>query len=128
MSFNATMRLVAQCQYDSIYIFKYSERPGTPAARLSDNVSEGMKTERFLALERLQKDIQRELYDAYVGRDVSVLVKGESARSVADMTGHSTCNKVVNFRGNAGLRGEIVTVRVTEAKAHSLYGAVAGAF
>jgi len=120
--FAGTMRLVEQCQYDSLYIFKYSERKGTPAAKLSDTVPEGVKTERFLALERLQKSIQKRIFENYVGRVLGVLVEGESSKAVSDMTGHSTCNKVLNFRGGADLQGQIVKVRVTQAKSNSLYG------
>jgi tRNA-2-methylthio-N6-dimethylallyladenosine synthase len=120
--FAATMRLVEQCQYDSLYIFKYSPRRGTPAAKLSDDVSTEEKRERFLALEELQRGVQRKIYGGYVGRVVSVLVEGESAKSVEDMTGHSSCHKVVNFKGTKELAGKIVQVRVREAKTNSLYG------
>jgi tRNA-2-methylthio-N6-dimethylallyladenosine synthase len=120
--FAATMRLVEQCQYDGLYIFKYSERPGTPAAMLPDLVSKEEKAERFLALESLQKSLQGKIYKDYVGRVVSVLVEGESAKSAIDMTGHSTCHKVVNFECDKNLAGQIVPVRITEAKANSLYG------
>jgi tRNA-2-methylthio-N6-dimethylallyladenosine synthase len=121
-AFGNTMRLVERCEYDGLYIFKYSERPGTPAAKLSDDVSREEKTERFLALERLQKEIQRAIYHSYVGAELSVLVEGESARSADDLKGHTDCNKVVNFRGASELIGEIVRVRVVEAKTNSLYG------
>lgn len=122
--FEDTLKLIEHCQYDSLYIFKYSERKGTPAANLFDSVTEEVKTERFIRLQELQKSIQRKVYGDYVGRVVSVLVEGESSRSAEDLTGHTTCNKVVNFKGDARLLGEIVSVRVTEAKANSLYGEV----
>lgn len=122
--FEETMRLVERCRFDGLYIFKYSERRGTPAARLPETVSEGEKTRRFRALEELQKGIQREVYAEYVGRSVRVLVEGESARSRDDLTGHTTCNKVVNFPGGPELLGEVVEVRVSEAKANSLYGRI----
>jgi tRNA-2-methylthio-N6-dimethylallyladenosine synthase len=122
--FASTMRLVEQCQYDGLYIFKYSARKGTPAANLSDDVSAEEKTARFLELERLQREIQSRIYAGYKGREVSVLVEGESARSVADMKGHTTCHKVVNFPGHAGLAGRILRVRVNQAKTNSLYGEV----
>lgn len=123
--FEDTMRLVEQCQYDGLYIFKYSERPGTPAANLPDDVSEEEKTTRFLALERLQQGIQKMIYADYVGRTVSVLVEGESARSAEDLTGHSTCNKVVNFPGGGELVGRVHKVVISEAKPNSLYGRLA---
>jgi len=120
--FEDTLRLVETCRFDSLYIFKYSERLGTPAERMPDSVSEAEKTRRFLSLEHLQMSIQKSVYADYLGREVQVLSEGESAKSKADLTGHTTCNKVVNFRGGAELLGEIVRVRVTQAKAHSLYG------
>lgn len=124
--FEETMRLVEQCQYDGLYIFKYSERKGTPAAGLADDVSAEEKKARFLALERLQRENQTRIYQDYVGREVKVLVEGESAKSVQDMTGHSTCQKVVNFPGSPSLVGRIVNVRITQAKTNSLYGEMAG--
>ncbi len=122
--FDQTMALVEQCQYDGLYIFKYSERPDTPASALADGVSKKEKSSRFLALELLQKKIQSRIYESYVGREVSVLVEGESAKSEFDMTGHSTCHKVVNFPGDKSLAGREVRVRITEAKVNSLYGVV----
>ncbi|HEY0003520.1 MAG TPA: tRNA (N6-isopentenyl adenosine(37)-C2)-methylthiotransferase MiaB [Pyrinomonadaceae bacterium] len=122
--FEDTMRLVEQCQYDGLYIFKYSERPGTPAARLADDVSPVEKTARFLALERLQRQIQEKIYADYLGREVSVLVEGESVKSGQDLTGHSTCHKVVNFPGDKNLSGSIVKVLLKEAKLNSLYGSM----
>lgn len=122
--FEKTLSLVEQCQYDGLYIFKYSERPGTPAANLSDDVTGADKASRFLALELLQKKIQGRVYREYLGREVSVLVEGESAKSHLDMTGHSTCHKVVNFPGGNSLLGQEVKVRVTAAKANSLYGSL----
>jgi tRNA-2-methylthio-N6-dimethylallyladenosine synthase len=124
--FEDTMRLVETCQYDGLYIFKYSERPGTPAAGLADDVSEKEKTARFLALERVQREGQDKIYKAYVGREVEVLVEGASAKSAQDMTGHSTCQKVVNFPGSESLRGRVVRVCITQAKTNSLYGELTG--
>lgn len=124
--FEETMDLVERCQYDSLYIFKYSERPGTPAACLPDDVTKEEKTSRFLSLERLQRDIQNRLHESYVGREVRVLVEGQSARSRRDMTGHTTCHKVVNFPGDLSLAGKEVMVHLTSAKMNSLYGVVNG--
>ena len=124
--FEDTLRLVEDCRFHGLYIFKYSRRRGTPAAKLGETVSEVEKTERFLALEELQMSVQREIFRGYVGREVEVLAEGFSAKSPDDLTGHTTCNKVINFRADEGLIGKIVKVRVTEAKTHSLYGEVLG--
>lgn len=123
--FEATLRLVEKCEYEALYIFKYSKRSGTPAATLEDPVSESEKTARFMALEELQTSIQEKLYNTYVGRKVSVLVERESARSNQDMAGHSTCHKVVNFRANQNLPGDIVDVLITRGHPNSLYGELA---
>lgn len=124
--FEATMRLVQQCEYDALYIFKYSKRAGTPAAKLDDAVPENQKTARFMALEALQTSIQDKIYNAYVGREVSVLVERESARSKDDMAGHSTCHKVVNFRANQTRPGDIVDVLISRGNPNSLYGELVG--
>jgi tRNA-2-methylthio-N6-dimethylallyladenosine synthase len=120
--FEATMNLVRRCRYDGLFIFKYSKRAGTPAAALPDVVPETEKTARFLALEELQSSLQSEVYNEYVGKTVSVLVEKVSARSTADMTGHSTCHKVVNFSSRQSKPGEIVDVLISQAKPYSLYG------
>ena len=120
--FEETMQLVSRCEYDGLYIFKYSQRAGTPAAKLEDALPETEKTARFIALEELQSSIQERIYRNYVGKRVSVLVERQSARSKDDMTGHSTCHKVVNFRADERQSGQIVDVMVSHAKPNSLYG------
>ena len=120
--FQQTVDLVKECEYDSLYIFKYSKRAGTPAAAFHDNVPETEKTARFLELEKAHRAAQEKIYASYVGRTLSVLAERQSSRSASDLTGHSTCHKVVNFQGDNSLEGEIVDVLVTAAKTNSLYG------
>jgi tRNA-2-methylthio-N6-dimethylallyladenosine synthase len=120
--FQQTVELVRQCEYDSLYIFKYSKRAGTPAAEFHDNVPETEKTARFLELEKVQRAAQEKIYKSYVGRTLSVLAEKQSSRSKKDLSGHSTCHKVVNFEGDSSREGEIVDVVVTAAKTNSLYG------
>ena len=122
--FKQTLELVEQCSYDGLYIFKYSKRAGTPAASLVDDVPEKEKTARFLELDKAQRKAQREVYKGYVGRKLSVLAERQSSRSDADLVGHSTCHKVVNFPGSIGIEGEIIDVVITEAKTNSLYGII----
>ncbi len=120
--FCETVSLVEQCDYDSLYIFKYSKRPGTPAAEFEDTVSEAEKTARFLELERVHRKAQKRVYRSYLGQTLSVLAERQSSRSESDLTGHSTCHKLVNFEGDKSLEGEILDVLVTETKTNSLYG------
>jgi tRNA-2-methylthio-N6-dimethylallyladenosine synthase len=121
------MSLVENVKYDGLYIFKYSERPGTPAAKLTDDVSKTEKKARFLELEELQKRQQKSVYESYVGREVNVLAESVSAKSETDFTGHTSCHKVVNFPRHELNLGEITRIRITKAKQNSLYGEIAGA-
>lgn len=120
--FEATVELVERCQYDSLYIFKYSKRLNTPAAKLADEIPDEKMTTRFIRLEEVQRRVESKILDGYLNQVLHVLVEGVSARSKNDLTGHSTCNKVVNFPGDSSHIGSIVPVRVTLAKSHSLYG------
>jgi tRNA-2-methylthio-N6-dimethylallyladenosine synthase len=120
--FLKTLDLVERCQYDSLYIFKYSRRAGTPAANLASEISEAEKTERFLRLEETHRKAQKVVFEGYLGREVSVLAERQSTRSENDMVGHSTCHKVVNFPGKPSLAGDLVKIKITRAKTNSLFG------
>ena len=122
--FQATLDLVNYCKYASAYIFKYSPRPGTPAAEMSDDVSPADKTRRFLELEKIQKLNQTKVLKAHFGRTLKVLVEGTSNRNSLEFTGHSECHKVVNFKGTENLLGRIVSVKITDSKINSLYGEI----
>jgi tRNA-2-methylthio-N6-dimethylallyladenosine synthase len=125
--FDDTVKLVAQVGYDGLYIFKYSERPGTPAANFCDDVTREEKSARFMKLENAQRMLQKQIYQAYSAQELLVLVERKSSKSPRDMTGHSTCHKVINFPGDDSMLGKIVKVRVTLAKENSLYGEVISA-
>lgn len=120
--FKRTLNLVEYCQYDSAYFFKYSVRPGTPAAALEDDVSPAEKTARFLELEKMHREIQQKAWAGCVGRTFKVLAERASAKNEQELTGHSTCHRVVNFKGGTDLLGKIVSVKITESKRNSLYG------
>jgi tRNA-2-methylthio-N6-dimethylallyladenosine synthase len=124
--FENTVKLYEQCQFDSAYIFKYSPRLGTPSAQLFDSVSFQTKRERFLILEKVQKRIQQAKLKEYVGKTVSVLAEGYSAKSRSDLTGHTKCHKVVNFAADHSLLGQTVDVLITDAKVNSLVGRIFG--
>ena len=70
----------------------------------------------------MHRTAQEKIYKSYVGRTLSVLAEKQSSRAETDLSGHSTCHKVVNFAGDSSLEGEIVDVVVTAAKTNSLYG------
>jgi tRNA-2-methylthio-N6-dimethylallyladenosine synthase len=122
--FEETLNLVEYCEFDSAYLFKYSSRPGTPAGEMDETVSENQKTKRFLELEKLQRKQQARRFDAYLGTEVQVLAERVAKQSPDQLTGHSTCHKVVNFEAGTETLGEITTVRITESKRNSLYGRI----
>ena len=119
-----TKRLIEECEFDGLYLFKYSPRPGTPAAALSDDLSEEAKQERFRELEAAQRRIQTKVYERYLGRVLKVLAEKVSPKTERDLSGHSTCHKVVNFAAPPSQLGKVLEVEITEAKLNSLYGTV----
>lgn len=120
--FQATIKMVEYCGFDSAYIFKYSPRPGTPAFEMADDVSTEEKTRRFIELENTQKRIQSNNLQRYLNKVLKVLVERPSTRTECGLTGHSTCQKLVNFVGTTDMIGQIVDVRVTQIKTNSLFG------
>ena len=122
--FQATLDLVEYCKFNSAYAFKYSPRPGTPAFDLPDDVSPSEKTARFLELDKLIRFHQKEVFDNYLNRTVEVLAEKISPKHPEQITGHSTCQMVVNFEGGAELLGKIVKVKIVESKRNTLYGKI----
>lgn len=122
--FRETIRLAEYCKFDSAYIFKYSPRPGTPAFEMPDDVSPKVKTKRFLELEEVQKRNQFNALNRCLNQKLKVLVEKTSGKSELELSGHSTCHKVVNFKGSKDFLGKIVSVEITECKTNTLYGKI----
>jgi tRNA-2-methylthio-N6-dimethylallyladenosine synthase len=123
--FDETLDLVRRARYHSMFSFKYSPRPNTLALkRLPDDVSEGDKTRRIVALQALQKDIQGQWFDSAVGGCEAVLVDGVSRRRGSELTGRTSGNTVVNFPGPSDWIGRLMDVRITAASPNSLRGEV----
>jgi tRNA-2-methylthio-N6-dimethylallyladenosine synthase len=122
--FEETMNLFEYCQYDSAYIFRYSVRNGTPSATLVDDVPLAEKTRRFLELEKIQKRIQQSSLVNCLNKSLEVLVERSSTKNPDELTGHSKCHRVVNFRGGSDLLGKLISVKITESKSNTLYGMI----
>jgi len=121
--FDDTMSLVEAVQFHSIFSFKYSSRPNTLAEkRMADDVSEEEKTRRIVALQALQRQIQTELHERLLGRDVDVLVDAASRRRDTELSGRTSQNVVVNMPGSSRLIGQTLTVRIERAGPHSVWG------
>jgi tRNA-2-methylthio-N6-dimethylallyladenosine synthase len=121
--FEETLSLAEHVRFHSMFSFKYSERPNTLAAkRMTDDVPEEEKTRRIMRLQQRQREIQLELHEQAVGKTVEVLVDSISRRREWEVSGRTSGNTVVNFRGDASLVGQFVPVRIRRAGAHSLWG------
>ena len=118
-----TLSLVREVGFDSAFMFKYSERPGTYAAKhLPDNVPEEEKIRRLNELIHLQTQISAERNREDEGREFEVLVEGFSKRSRQQLMGRTLQNKAVVFdKGNHHI-GELVRVRITGSTSATLLG------
>ncbi|HUK06054.1 MAG TPA: tRNA (N6-isopentenyl adenosine(37)-C2)-methylthiotransferase MiaB [Burkholderiales bacterium] len=120
--FEATLALARELAFDGSYSFLYSARPGTPAAELDDPVPLAEKQERLLRLQA-QLDAQaRDVSLAMVGTLQRALVEGPSRRDAGELAARTENNRVVNFPGGPHLVDRFVTLRVTEARQHTLRG------
>jgi tRNA-2-methylthio-N6-dimethylallyladenosine synthase len=126
--FDDTLTLTAAVQYHSMFSFKYSPRPNTLAdKRLADDVPDGEKTRRIVALQALQREIQSGLNARMVGATVEVLVDAASRRRETELSGRTGTNVVVNLPGPADWIGRTLPVLVERAGPHSVWGERAGA-
>src|SRR5580698_2743328 len=120
--FEATLKLVADVQFDQSFCFLYSRRPGTPAAALPDEVPLELKRARLAQLQA-QLDAQAlSISRAMVGSVQRVLVERGAKKGQGDLAGRTENNRWVNFPGPQSLLQRFVDVTVTEARPHSLRG------
>ena len=122
--FAETLRLVGAVNFAQAYSFKYSPRPGTPAADRADHVDDAVKADRLETLQQLLGEQQRAFNMAHVGSIQPVLVERHGSRP-GQMAGRGPWMQAVHFAGPADLMGTIVPVHVTEAQRNSLAGALA---
>ncbi|MCM3713275.1 tRNA (N6-isopentenyl adenosine(37)-C2)-methylthiotransferase MiaB [Halalkalibacter oceani] len=120
--FEDTLSLVREIQFDSAYTYIYSPREGTPAAKMKDNVPMEVKRERLARLNALVNEMSAKKNLAYQDQVVEVLVEGESKKNPDVLAGRTRTNRLVNFTAPKSYIGEIVYVKVTEAKTWSLDG------
>ena len=121
--FEETLDLMRQAGFDSAFMFKYSERPGTFASKhLPDNVPEEVKIDRLNRMIELQNELSLKSNLKDVGREFDVLVEGTSKRSDEELFGRTSQNKVVVFPRGEFKVGDIVRVRVESASSATLRG------
>ena len=121
--FQQTLSLMREAGFDSAFMFKYSERPGTFASKhLPDNVEENVKIERLNRMIALQNILSLESNLRDVGREFEVLVEGRSKRSADELFGRTSQNKVVVFPREDAKPGEFRRVHVESATSATLRG------
>ncbi|MEX0618893.1 MAG: tRNA (N6-isopentenyl adenosine(37)-C2)-methylthiotransferase MiaB [Pseudohongiellaceae bacterium] len=123
--FEDTMNLIEEIGFDTSFSFIYSARPGTPAAELKDDTPEQVKKHRLATLQSRITQQAAAISEAMVGTDQRILVTGRSKKDPGELQGRTENNRVVNFHAtDAGLVGDFVSVRITEAYANSLRGRI----
>src|SRR5262245_46604025 len=126
--FEATVKAVERVRYDNVFAFRYSRRPGTPAADMAEQVPDEVKARRNSRILEVAERVGAERRRALEGRVMPVLVDGRSRKDPHEVTGRTRCNRVVNFDAHGReLMGRTVPVLVTRALPHSLRGELAGA-
>jgi tRNA-2-methylthio-N6-dimethylallyladenosine synthase len=125
--FEATLKLVRDANFDQSFSFIYSQRPGTPAASLPDDVSHEVKQQRLARLQELLNHQARAISDTMVGSTQRVLVERPSKKDKQELAGRTENNRWVNFAGPASLIGRFVDVDIVEARPQSLRGRLVGA-
>jgi tRNA-2-methylthio-N6-dimethylallyladenosine synthase len=120
-----TLDLMRRVKFDQAFMFKYSERPGTIAAkRMLDNVPEEIKLRRLNDIISLQNEITNKSNQEEIGRVYEVLVEGFSKRSNEQLFGRTSQNKVVIFPREGRRIGEFIKVRILSASSATLIGEV----
>ena len=122
--FEDTMALVERIDYAAAYSFKYSRRPGTPAADMFSQVPEDVKDERLQRLQALLRDQQTRFNQSQIGKTLPVLVTG-TARNEGQMAGRTPYLQATHFEGGEELAGQIVNVKIEKATLNSVGGKLA---
>ena len=125
--FDRMMKLIHDVGFDASFSFIFSPRPGTPAANLPDDTPHEVKLRRLQHLQAVIEDNVRRISASREGTVQRILVEGRSRKSDAELMGRTECNRIVNFEGGAQaarLIGQMIDVRITETRPHSLRGEV----
>ena len=122
--FQDTLDVVQRIQFENCFMFMYSIRRGTKAATMENQIDEDVKKDRLQRLIALQNNCSLEESKTYLGKTVRVLVEGESKKNKEVLSGRTSTNKVVLFKGDKDLEGKFVNVKINECKTWTLYGEI----
>ncbi len=119
--FEQTLSLIEEVRYIDLFTFVYSPRPGTKAAEFPEEMTRSQKMARLDRLMALQKQINLEICNEYIGGLQSIMVEGEG-KLPGQISGKADNGRIVNFSGNKNLIGSFVDVRIAKAYPNSLLG------
>lgn len=118
--FNKMMKLIDDVGFDSSFSFVFSPRPGTPAAALHDDTPQERKLARLQQLQAVIEANQRLIGQSLVGTVQKILVEGNARKDASELMGRTECNRIVNFKGQPRLIGQMIDAHITLAYPHSL--------
>lgn len=122
-----TLSLIQWCEFDFSYMYKYSERPNTPAAKkFTDDVPEDVKSRRLQEIIAVQHKMSQEKNARYIGKTVKVLIEGNSKKSDNDWVGRNDQNVVVVFPKETYQKGDLVEVLIERSTTTSIIGKAIG--
>jgi tRNA-2-methylthio-N6-dimethylallyladenosine synthase len=125
--YKQTRALVEEIQFDNAFVFRYSPRRDTPAAKMADQIDENLKAQRNHDLLELVNESARRINERLVDRTLKVLCEGPSKTNSSRLMGRTRTNKIAVFEGSDELAGALVDVRIERATGFSLYGTRVGA-
>ncbi|MBI2608230.1 MAG: tRNA (N6-isopentenyl adenosine(37)-C2)-methylthiotransferase MiaB [Deltaproteobacteria bacterium] len=125
VDFEETLDVVRKNQFDQVYAFKYSPRPGTPSKeKLNDDIPEEVKDERLQKVLDVVDQVMLQGNKLYEGKEVEVLVEGASKTNPHMLTGRTSNNRIINFPGDISLKGELLPIQIKKALVYSLEGSL----
>jgi tRNA-2-methylthio-N6-dimethylallyladenosine synthase len=124
--FRDTMSLVNEVRFDAAFTFVYSDRSGTKASVMEDQVPQETKDSRITELVAVQNDITQKINKTIVGKVQEVLVEGTSPKAKDKLTGRTRTDRVVNFDDDGHVPGDLVMVKISSAGTFTLRGEIIG--
>lgn len=123
--FEKTLEMIEKVQFDDLFSFKYSDRPGTQAVFLEGKVPLEVGRRRLAELQARQRKISEKRNHSFEGREMEILVEGSSKHNPAENAGRTRTNRIVNFSGTRFPEGSLVRIKLKKAMAHSFRGELA---
>jgi tRNA-2-methylthio-N6-dimethylallyladenosine synthase len=124
--FEETLAMLEEIRFSNIFSFRYSPRPHTTASRMKDDVPLEEKRRRLMAVQELQKRVQLEFHETYLGKIIKVLCLGKSKKDRGMYSGRNEGYQVVNFKSQQDVTGQFVDVLITGYGPYSLHGEYKG--